>query len=86
MRGEFFTNYKNKSRSYNVQCVYPDHLYIEMPKLTEGRFINNIDIAERRKVAVVGTAVAKEFFKEDEDPLNKYIKIKGIEYQIVISC
>ena len=83
MRGEFFTNYKNKSRSYNVQCVYPDHLHIEMPKLTEGRFINNIDITDRRKVAVIGTAVAKEFFKEDENPLSKYIKIKGIEYQIV---
>ncbi len=83
MRGEFFTNYKNKSRSYGVQCVYPDHLYIELPELTKGRFINNVDIKERRKVAVVGTAVTKEFFKEDEDPLNKYIKIKGIEYQIV---
>ena len=83
MQGDFFTNYKNKSRSFNVQCVFPDHLYIEMPELTRGRFINNIDIEERRKVAVVGTAVTEEFFKEDENPLNKYIKIKGIEYQIV---
>lgn len=83
MRGEFFTNYKNKSRSYNIQCVYPDHLHIEKPNLTDGRFINNIDIDERRKVAVIGSAVAKEFFGEIEEPLEKYIKIKGIEYQVV---
>lgn len=83
MRGEFFTNYKNKSRSYNIQCVYPDHLHIEMPELTDGRFINNVDIDEKRKVAVIGSAVAKEFFGEIEEPLNKYIKVKGIEYQVV---
>ncbi len=83
MRGEFFTTYKNKSRSYNIQCVYPDHLHIEKPQLTDGRFINKVDIDERRKVAVIGTAVAKEFFGEIEKPLDKYIKIKGIEYQVV---
>lgn len=82
MRGEYFTTYKNKSRSYSVQCVYPDHLYIEMPKLTHGRFVNNVDIDDRRKVAVIGTAVSKEFFNEEE-PLGKYLKIKGIEYQVV---
>jgi len=83
MRGEFFTNYKNKSRSYSIQCVYPDHLYIEIPQMTAGRFINKIDINQRRKVAVIGTAVVKAFFEEGEDPLAKYLKIKGIEYQVV---
>ena len=82
MSGEYFTTYKNKSRSYSVQCVYPDHLYIEMPKLTHGRFVNNVDIDDRRKVAVIGTAVSKEFFNE-EKPLGKYLKIKGIEYQVI---
>ena len=82
LRGEYFTTYNNKSRSYNVECVYPDHLYIEKPELTHGRFINKIDIKDRRKVAVIGTAVSKEFFKEEE-PLGKYLKIKGIEYQVI---
>ena len=83
MWGEFFTTYKNKSLSYNVRCVYPDHLNLERPKMRKGRFINKADIENRRKVAVIGEVVANNFFEKEEAPLGKYLKIKGIEYQVV---
>ncbi|MFT5801650.1 MAG: putative ABC transport system permease protein, partial [Nonlabens sp.] len=82
LSGNFFISYKNKSLAYNVQCVSPEHLYIETPKLVEGRFINDMDMAQYRKVAAIGMAVKKEFF-ENEEALGKYIKIKGVEYRVV---
>lgn len=83
MRGEFFTTYKNKSLSYNIRCVYPDHKYMDAPELIKGRFINDFDIEKRRKICVIGKVVADNFFKEGEKPLGEYLKIKGIEYKIV---
>lgn len=83
MSGNYFIGYKNKSLAYSVQCVRAEHYYIENPILTSGRFINQTDIDLRRKVVVMGEAVREELFKEDEDPLGKYLKIKGIEFQIV---
>lgn len=82
LRGEYFIAYKNKSLSYNVRCVYPDHKYIEVNNVTKGRFVNDTDIEKRRKVCTIGKVVADNFFK-DEEPLGKYLKIKGIEYQVV---
>ena len=84
MSGNFYISYKNKSLAYQVQCVKPEHLYIETPKLTSGRFINNNDITQFRKVVTIGEAVQKELFpNKEESPLGKYIKIKGLEYLIV---
>ena len=82
LSGDFFISYKNKSLAYNVQSVRPEHLYIEKPELTAGRFINLQDINETRKICVIGNPVKEEFFK-DEDPLGKYIKIKGVEFMVV---
>ena len=82
MSGDFFISYKNKSLAYNVQCVRPEHLYIEKPELISGRFLNLKDITATRKVCVIGKPVKEEFFK-DEDPLGTYIKIKGVEFMVV---
>ena len=81
--GEFFISYKDKSLSYTVQAVYPGHKFIELPKLTEGRFINEVDIQELRKVCVIGEVVKKGFFGKDTPALGEYLNIKGVSYQIV---
>ncbi len=83
MSGNYFIAYKNKSLAYRVQCVPPEHYYIENPILTSGRFLNQTDMDLRRKVVVMGEAVREELFKEDEDPLGEYLEIKGIKFQIV---
>ncbi len=83
LSGEYFISYKNKSLAYDVQCVRPEHIHIENPEITHGRFLNETDIDQRRKVAAIGKAVQDEFFEEDENPLGQYLKIKGVEFQIV---
>ena len=45
--------------SPNLSGVYPNHTEVEVVKLFEGRFINEIDIKERRKVIVLHKKTAE---------------------------
>jgi putative ABC transport system permease protein len=47
-----------------------------------GRLLNPLDIAEQRKVAVVGTTVQTELFR-GKDPIGKAIKIQGVYFEVV---
>lgn len=48
-----------------------------------GRFINNIDIKQKRKVAVIGARIAELLFANGENPLSKYIFINGVYFQVI---
>jgi len=69
--------------TFNVYGDYPDIMHIRLMDIISGRFINNLDISERRKVAVIGKRVTEELFKADENPLGEYIEIKGVYFQVV---
>ncbi|RNC84302.1 MAG: ABC transporter permease [Winogradskyella sp.] len=74
--------YKNETGNYRVQGVLPDNQFIENADIGNGRFINQSDINEAKKVAVIGNKVKQDIFK-DEDPIDKYISIFGISYKVV---
>ena len=44
IRGNLTVAYKSQTSSFNVRSVHPDHLYLEKTLVTEGRFINQLDI------------------------------------------
>ena len=46
-----------ETANYNVRAVHPGHLYVENTIITEGRYINDLDVAQFRKVAVIGELV-----------------------------
>jgi len=69
--------------AYQVQGDYPDFNHIDPVEILHGRYINNIDIENSRKVAVVGKRVIDDLFKSDEDPIGQYIRIRGVYFQIV---
>ena len=81
--GEFFISKGNKSLSFSVRTVHPDHQILENTKIVNGRFINDKDIEEYRKICVIGKLVKEGFFEKDENPIGQYLKIKNIDYQIV---
>ncbi|RLD17630.1 MAG: ABC transporter permease [Bacteroidetes bacterium] len=83
LRGDIVITRKHKSLSYSVRCVHPDHQVLENTLMPEGRFINQNDIDQYRKVCIIGKDVRESFFDEDEIVLGTYIKIKDLEYQIV---
>ena len=50
--------------------------------VSEGRFINDLDIEYRQKIAVLGATTAETFFGT-ENPVGQYIQIEGTSYKVV---
>jgi len=51
-------------------------------KVSAGRFITDLDIEYRQKVAVIGSSTATTFFGT-EDPVGQYLQIEGTSYKVV---
>lgn len=74
--------YKNQKASYMVRSGNSDHGDLENLKLTNGRFLNENDMALYRKVCVIGEPVKEALFKT-ENPLGKYLDVAGIPFQVI---
>ncbi|RMG60149.1 MAG: ABC transporter permease [Bacteroidetes bacterium] len=74
--------YGTEAGDYGVRCVHPDHQILENTGLYQGRYINETDIKEYRKVAIIGKAIQEEFMN-GADVVGEYIKINGIPFRIV---
>ena len=81
-RGTLQASYKQEYGSFTIRCVHPDHQYLENTVMYEGRYINNKDIDEFRKVVVIGDKVREALFKEEE-AMGKYMKINNIPFKVV---
>ena len=53
------------------------------PKMYYGRYLNDMDIREQRKVCVIGKKVYKELFKEGGDPCGKKIRVDSTYFEVV---
>ena len=80
--GEFSVRYRDRHAAFDILGSHPDQRFLEKTLITSGRFLNDVDIAERRKVAVIGDLVRTALFRE-EDPLGKYVEIRGVAYRVV---
>jgi putative ABC transport system permease protein len=69
--------------AFNIYGDYPEFMDIDPVQMTDGRFINQKDITDMRKVAVVGNAVVDALFKAGEEPVGDYIKIQGVYFNVV---
>lgn len=80
--GEFHVSYAGKHSSFDIIGVHPGHRHIEKTEIVRGRYLNDADVRERRKVAVIGSKVREALFG-DADPLGAYIVIRGLNYLVV---
>lgn len=78
----FSVAYEGKTGSFTVMADYPELKHIVAFEYEAGRFLNERDIAEQRKVAVIGKQVQIQLFG-DEDPIGKYVKISGVYFQVI---
>jgi putative ABC transport system permease protein len=69
--------------TYNIKGNFPSYNLIDNQKIVFGRYINDIDIQEKRKVCVIGERVYEVLFPKDEYPLGKNIKVNGIYFQVI---
>jgi putative ABC transport system permease protein len=82
--GNNLTSYKNNYGSFFISPCHPDYGYIKEIEMIQGRFVNNIDIRDFRKVAVIGEKVKAALFKgTDTVAMGKYITINGVLFKVV---
>ena len=75
--------YNENKISGTLKGLYPEYQKIEEPNIVFGRFINDIDIRDQRKVCVIGKRIYENLFPGGEDPCGKFIKVNGIYYRVI---
>lgn len=75
--------YNKRQRSCSLKGVYPEYGLIDNPQISKGRFINQIDVNEGRKVCVIGKQIYETLFPDGGDPCGTFINVSGIYYRIV---
>jgi len=75
--------YGNKTGGFQVMGDYPAFAHVQPMTFDHGRFINDLDIADRRKVAILGSEVIKQLFPPGADPVGASIKVQGVYFQVV---
>lgn len=75
--------WKTKHTSCAVKGVYPIYTNIETPDMQIGRFINDIDIKQQRKVCVIGRKLYEALFEKGTDPCGKYVRVDSIYFEVV---
>ena len=75
--------YGTGSTSVSVRGIYANYRKIEEPKIRYGRYLNETDILQERKVCVIGKRIYKELFPDGGDPCGKFIRVGPVYYQIV---
>lgn len=73
-----------KSGNYTLNGDFPIYTKISTKQIYDGgRFINQEDIDQARKVIVIGERVQQELFEKDENPIGTYIRVGSIYFQVV---
>ncbi|MDR2384824.1 MAG: ABC transporter permease [Tannerella sp.] len=84
------TIYHTDTLAYNKEYftgetngVFPNHAKINFIRFDQGkgRFINDIDIRERRKVIVISPRMAEVLFR-DADPLGRYVECNKLMFKV----
>jgi putative ABC transport system permease protein len=72
-----------ESVSFTVMGDYPEFLAIKPYVIEAGRFINRLDMDQRRKVVVIGTRVRDELFAPGEQSVGDYVRLGGVPFKVV---
>ncbi len=71
------------SGTYGITGDYPLLDVVQKKKLIKGRFINQTDIDQRRKVAVISEDIYKQLFEKDAEPIGELIRINNMNFQVI---
>lgn len=74
--------YGKEYANYSILSCHPDYSTIEGYIIEKGRFINDIDIREKRKTIVIGKDMEQALFAH-VDPLGKTVKVGDLPFTVV---
>lgn len=71
------------SGNFGIAGDFPLLDKVQKKKLLNGRFINQTDIDENRKVTVISEDVYKQLFEKDEEAIGELVKINNINFTVI---
>ena len=69
--------------SAELMGVRPSWAALDAVKILQGRFINEIDLQQKRKVVVISDSNAKDLFPKEREVIGKALDLSGISYTVV---
>ncbi|RLD62716.1 MAG: ABC transporter permease [Bacteroidetes bacterium] len=75
-------SYKNKYLSFDIKCVTPNYGEVERVTMLQGRYINEHDMQNLRKVASIGRLVKEGLFG-DINPIGEMISVNDIPFKVI---
>ncbi|MEP6803673.1 MAG: ABC transporter permease [Flavobacterium sp.] len=72
-----------KTSAFSVYGDYPELIKQQPMDIIKGRFVNQQDINEKRKVAVIGKGVITGLYDKEEETIGSYIKVNGVNFMVV---
>ncbi|MEZ4884161.1 MAG: ABC transporter permease [Chitinophagales bacterium] len=81
--GALNTTYADKSGAFQINGDYPSFLKVKALLINNGRFVNDNDMDENRKIAVIGGRVKEILFGDEKEAVGEYIEIAGVPFKVV---
>jgi len=75
--------YGDRKTTVGINGVQEDYQRVSEPKMRYGRYLNDMDVAQRRKVCVIQKKIYKDLFPGGGDPCGSFIRVDSVYYQIV---
>ena len=75
--------YGDNSYSGIVKGMTHEYRGVESPKMMFGRWLNEVDCTQERKVCVIGKRVWSNLFPDGDDPTGRFIKVKNSYFQVI---
>ncbi len=72
-----------EAKSVSITGVSADYESVRNVTLERGRFINESDVEQRTRVAVIGSEVAEKLFATNESPVGETIRISGMTFEVI---
>lgn len=82
-RGTNNVVYGMKAGGYRIFGDTPEISEQYSMAITSGRFLNQADLDQKRKIAIIGDGVKTDLFDPEEDALGEFIKINGVNFMVV---
>ena len=84
------TTYRSDTLTYNqefligdIEAVHPDYAAIFYTPMLSGRFINELDVREKRKVVVLPPKMVEILFRDTVKPLGQFVKLGNLMFQVI---
>lgn len=71
------------SGNFSINGDYPILDQVQKKKMIQGRFINQTDIDQNRKVVVISEEIYKQLFEKDAEMIGEYIQLNGMNFKVV---